>query len=77
MNNGLLDLNVEELIIIIIKKQNAFVVGRSITDNVLLAQELVKGYSRATLSPRCCIKIDLQKAFDTLDWNFIIEVLQE
>ena len=42
-------------------------VGRNITDNVLLAQELVRAYGRATLSPRCAIKIDVQKAFDSVD----------
>ena len=56
--------------------QSAFVVGRSITDNVLLAQELARGYNRTSLSPRCCIKIDLQKVFDTLDWGFILGVLE-
>ena len=56
--------------------QSAFVMGRSITDNVLLAQELVRGYNRTSLSPRCCIKIDLQKVFDTLDWGFILGVLE-
>ena len=40
-----------------------------------MAQELVKGYGRSTLSPKCVIRIDLQKTFDSLDWNFIIEVL--
>ena len=56
--------------------QSVFVVGRSITDNVLLAQELARGYNRTSLSPRCCIKIDLQRAFDTLDWGFILGVLE-
>ena len=55
--------------------QSAFITGRSISDNVLLAQELVRGYARSTLSPRCAIKVDLQKAFDTLDWRFILEIL--
>ena len=40
-----------------------------------MAHELVRGYERSTLSPRCAIKIDLQKAFDSLDWNFILDIL--
>ena len=55
--------------------QSAFILGRSISNNILMAQELVRGYGRKTLSPGCAIKIDLQKAFDTLDWNFILTVL--
>ena len=55
--------------------QSAFIARRSIADNVMLAQELVKGYSRGSLSARCTIKIDLHKAFDTLDWEFILAVL--
>ncbi|XP_039025941.1 uncharacterized protein LOC120159418 [Hibiscus syriacus] len=51
---------------IISVSQSAFVKGRSITDNTLLAQEIIKGYSRRNLSPRCAIKIDLQKAFDSI-----------
>ncbi|XP_038996241.1 uncharacterized protein LOC120120779 [Hibiscus syriacus] len=47
------------------QSQKAFVKGRNIVDNTLLAQEIVKGYSRKSLSPRCAIKIDMQKAFDS------------
>ena len=50
--------------------QSAFIPDRNIADNVMMAQKLVKGYGRTTLSSRCMIKIDLQKAFDTVDWNF-------
>ena len=57
------------------KNQCSFVSRRNITDNILMAQELVRGYGRVNLSPRCAIKIDLQKAFDSLDWKFILEVL--
>ncbi|XP_039019820.1 uncharacterized protein LOC120151429 [Hibiscus syriacus] len=46
--------------------QSAFFKGRNIADNTLLAQEIVRGYSRKNLSPRCTIKIDLQKAFDSI-----------
>lgn len=41
----------------------------------LLAHELVRGYGRKSLSDRCAIKIDLQKAFDSLDWSFLWDVL--
>ncbi|XP_039066509.1 uncharacterized protein LOC120212171 [Hibiscus syriacus] len=56
--------------------QTAFVRGRSIIDNTLLAQELVKGYGRKNISPRCALKVDLQKAFDSLNWDFISSILR-
>ena len=40
-----------------------------------MAQELVKGYGRTTFSLRCVLKIDLQKAFDSLNWKFMSDVL--
>lgn len=49
--------------------------GRSITENVLLAQEMVKGYGRKHVSPRCAIKVDLMKAFDSVDWEFLLKLL--
>ncbi|KAE8735594.1 hypothetical protein F3Y22_tig00000340pilonHSYRG00720 [Hibiscus syriacus] len=33
-------------------------------------------YSRKSLSPRCAIKIDLQKAFDSVNWEFLMTVLE-
>ncbi|KAK4384483.1 hypothetical protein Sango_3056100 [Sesamum angolense] len=52
--------------------QNAFVPGRNISDNILLAQELLAGYNQAKLPPRCTIKVDIQKAYDSVDWDFLI-----
>ncbi|KAL0310232.1 UNVERIFIED_CONTAM: hypothetical protein Scaly_2947700 [Sesamum calycinum] len=45
--------------------QNAFVPGRSIGDNILLAQEIFSGYNRQGLPMRCALKVDLRKAYDT------------
>ncbi|KAL0287048.1 UNVERIFIED_CONTAM: putative ribonuclease H protein [Sesamum radiatum] len=56
--------------------QNAFVPGRSISDNILLAQELLAGYNHAKLPPRCTIKLDLKKAYDSVEWDFLSEVLK-
>ncbi|KAL0344288.1 UNVERIFIED_CONTAM: putative ribonuclease H protein [Sesamum angustifolium] len=55
--------------------QNAFVPGRSITDNILLAQELLAGYNQKRLPLRCTIKVDIQKAYDSV-WDFLLEVLK-
>ncbi|XP_049352687.1 uncharacterized protein LOC125817181 [Solanum verrucosum] len=47
----------------------AFVPGRIIQDNILLTHELVKGYGRKGILPRCMLKIDMQKAYDSLEWS--------
>ncbi|KAK4381370.1 hypothetical protein Sango_2974900 [Sesamum angolense] len=56
--------------------QNAFVPGRSIGDNILLAQEMFTGYNRQGLPKRCALKVDLRKAYDTVEWDFLIAALQ-
>ncbi|KAL0455385.1 UNVERIFIED_CONTAM: hypothetical protein Slati_0877700 [Sesamum latifolium] len=61
---------------IISPSQNAFVPGRRISNNILLGQELFHGYNRQQLPPRCALKIDLRKAYDTLEWDFILAMLQ-
>ncbi|KAL0439717.1 UNVERIFIED_CONTAM: hypothetical protein Slati_2454700 [Sesamum latifolium] len=42
----------------------------SIGDNILLAQELFHGYNQQHLPPRCALKVDLRKAYDTVEWDF-------
>ncbi|KAL0295110.1 UNVERIFIED_CONTAM: Retrovirus-related Pol polyprotein from type-2 retrotransposable element R2DM [Sesamum radiatum] len=49
--------------------------GRSITDNIFLAQEMVRQYTRKRISPRCTINVDLRKAFDSVSWTFLSQVL--
>ncbi|XP_011079190.1 uncharacterized protein LOC105162767 [Sesamum indicum] len=55
--------------------QAAFVRGCNITDNIFLAQEMVRQYSRKWISPRCTINVDLRKAFDSISWTFLSRVL--
>ncbi|XP_021996030.1 uncharacterized protein LOC110893223 [Helianthus annuus] len=55
--------------------QSAFVPGRRISDNILLTQELMHNYHRHFGPPRCAFKVDIQKAYDTVDWGFLKQVL--
>lgn len=58
------------LLRIITYNQSAFVTDRLLTENVLLATELVKDYDRDSVSPRCAMMIDISKAFDSVQWSF-------
>nr|GEU35497.1 hypothetical protein [Tanacetum cinerariifolium] len=55
--------------------QSAFVPGRRISDNILLTQELMHNYHLDWSTPRCAFKVDIQKAYDTVDWKFLKEIL--
>ncbi|XP_065622950.1 uncharacterized protein LOC136064750 [Quercus suber] len=57
--------------------QTTFVPGRKGVDNVIIAQELI--YTMDNLKGRegyMAVKVDLEKAYDRLEWSFIHKVLQ-
>ena len=60
---------------IISYNQTAFVPKRSIGDNIMLAQALCKDYHTDKGVPRCAFKMDIHKAFDTMNWRFIFRAL--
>ncbi|GJT03163.1 putative RNA-directed DNA polymerase, eukaryota, reverse transcriptase zinc-binding domain protein [Tanacetum coccineum] len=57
----------DSLTMLISSNQSAFVPGRRITDNILLTQELMHNYHLDRGPPRCAFKVDIQKAYDTVD----------
>ncbi|XP_024006528.1 uncharacterized protein LOC112083036 [Eutrema salsugineum] len=64
------------LSLFIAPNQSAFVQDRLLMENLLLASELVSGYDRNTISSTCALKIDISKAFDSVEWSFILTVLE-
>lgn len=58
------------------QSQAIFIPSRLISDNILLSHEFVKGYTKNHISPRCMIKVDLQKTYDSIEWPFFDQILK-
>nr|XP_009623102.1 uncharacterized protein LOC104114380 [Nicotiana tomentosiformis] len=61
---------------IVDRSQSSFVPRRLINDNIIMSHELVKGYGRKGLSPRYVLKVDMKKAYDSIEWDYMEQVLK-
>ena len=61
---------------IIFGNQNGFVWGRVISNNYLLAQELISNIGRTARGGNVALKLDMMKAYDRVVWPFLINVLR-
>ncbi|KAL9816576.1 putative RNA-directed DNA polymerase [Arabidopsis thaliana] len=55
--------------------QVGFIKGRLLFENVLLATELVKNFQMEGDVTRGCLHIDLSKAYDNVNWEFLFNIL--
>nr|GFB78172.1 RNA-directed DNA polymerase, eukaryota, reverse transcriptase zinc-binding domain protein [Tanacetum cinerariifolium] len=56
--------------------QSAFIPSRQIIDNILLSQELMRNYHRSRAHAKCAFKIDIEKAYDSVEWDFLANCLK-
>nr|XP_009628789.1 uncharacterized protein LOC104119081 [Nicotiana tomentosiformis] len=63
------------LLEIISANQSAFVEGRSIAQNILICEDLVRLYNKKNTTKSFLIKIDLKKAYDSVEWEFVEDML--
>ncbi|KAL2497861.1 Uncharacterized protein Adt_23411 [Abeliophyllum distichum] len=61
---------------IISAPQSGFIPGRLIGDNILLEQELLHTLDTKAREGNAILKLDMAKAYDRLDWGFLISVLK-
>jgi len=58
------------------RAQSAFIKRRSIQDNFLYTQNIIRELHRAG-KPTLFLKLDIVKAFDTVRWDYLQEVLEQ
>lgn len=58
------------------EEQNAFIQGRHILDGILVVNESIQHLKK--LNEKYAIfKLDIEKAYDSLNWNFLLKIMQQ
>jgi hypothetical protein len=58
------------------RNQCAFIRKRCIHDNFMLVQQTAR-FLRREKEPRVMLKLDIARAFDSVSWGFLVEVLRK
>ncbi|XP_022883346.1 uncharacterized protein LOC111400141 [Olea europaea var. sylvestris] len=57
-------------------EQGAFIPRRSIFDNITLPQEMIHYLHKPVRGGNVVLKVDIAKAYDRIDWDFLMHVLR-
>ncbi|PKU78251.1 Putative ribonuclease H protein [Dendrobium catenatum] len=62
---------------IIHHSQAGFIAKRISTDNIILANEVLREFNGTSSRKFFCAKLDIRKAFDSLSWDFLISRMRD
>ncbi|WRX16202.1 Reverse transcriptase domain - like 10 [Theobroma cacao] len=62
---------------LISENQSGFVKGRLISDNILLAQELIGKLDYKSRGGNVVLKLDMMKAYDRINWDFLYLMMEK
>ncbi|KAL2934807.1 LINE-1 reverse transcriptase-like protein [Bienertia sinuspersici] len=57
--------------------QSGFIKGRKIFHNICIIQDLIGKYKRKNSPPGCMFKVDIRKAYDSIRWEFLDQLLRK
>jgi hypothetical protein len=73
----LADMLAQIMIALISRDQRGFIHGRNIKDCFLIASEVINLLDTKSFGGNIALKVDIAKAFNTLEWSFLIHVLRK
>ncbi|XP_059301777.1 uncharacterized protein LOC132053678 [Lycium ferocissimum] len=62
---------------IISTNQSGFIKGRSITENILLAQEIIQDIEKTDEKGNVVLKLDMAKAYDRVSWPYLCILMRK
>jgi len=63
--------------LIISPEQRGFIRGRNIKDGICITSEAINHLHQKAYAGYLALKVDISKAFDTLEWKFLLNVLSK
>ena len=61
---------------VIAENQTAFIKGRQMSDSILITSE-IHSFLKAKKSEGVILKLDFEKAFDSINWEFLLNVMHK
>lgn len=62
---------------LITPNQTGFIKGRSITENIMLTQDMIHNINKPSDHGNVVLKLDMTKAYDRVSWEYLCQILRQ